>query len=254
MRNESAQNQSGTAFITGAAYGIGAAAALALARDGCDLVLADLSVEMLAETAAKVRELGRRAVPIRLDLRNQDSIESAVATALGSFERLDVLVNNAGVPLRKAALDVTRADWMQVMDVNLGGSFFMSQAVGRHWIENGQSGAIVSVASTHGLLGVPGSSTYGISKAGVAHMTRMLAIEWAPHKIRVNAIAPASTETPTRTGLSDPARREELLSRFPLRRFGKPEDMAEAIAYLASPRAEFITGQVLVLDGGLTVQ
>ena len=254
MKNESSQKQGSTAFVTGAAYGIGAATALALARDGCDLVLADLSEEMLADTATKVRELGRRVLPVRLDLRSQESIEAAVATALASFERLDVLVNNAGVPLRKAALDVTRAEWAQVMDVNLGGSFFMSQAVGRHWIGNGQPGVIVSVASTHGLLGVPGSSTYGISKAGIAHMTRMLAIEWAPHKIRVNAIAPASTETPTRTGLTDPARREELLSRFPLHRFGSPEDMAEAITYLASPRAEFITGQVLVLDGGLTVQ
>jgi len=254
MKNESSQKQGRTAFVTGAAYGIGAATALALARDGCDLVLADLSEEMLADTATKVRELGRRVLPVRLDLRSQESIEAAVATALASFERLDVLVNNAGVPLRKAALDVTRAEWAQVMDVNLGGSFFMSQAIGRHWIGNGQPGVIVSVASTHGLLGVPGSSTYGISKAGIAHMTRMLAIEWAPHKIRVNAIAPASTETPTRTGLTDPTRREELLSRFPLHRFGRPEDMAEAITYLASPRAEFITGQVLVLDGGLTVQ
>jgi NAD(P)-dependent dehydrogenase (short-subunit alcohol dehydrogenase family) len=254
MKNESSQKQGSTAFVTGAAYGIGAATALALARDGCDLVLADLSEEMLADTATKVRELGRRVLPVRLDLRSQESIEAAVATALASFERLDVLVNNAGVPLRKAALDVTRAEWAQVMDVNLGGSFFMSQAIGRHWIGNGQPGVIVSVASTHGLLGVPGSSTYGISKAGIAHMTRMLAIEWAPHKIRVNAIAPASTETPTRTGLTDPTRREELLSRFPLHRFGRPEDMAEAITYLASPRAEFITGQVLVLDGGLTVQ
>jgi NAD(P)-dependent dehydrogenase (short-subunit alcohol dehydrogenase family) len=254
MKNESSQKQGSTAFVTGAAYGIGAATALALARDGCDLVLADLSEAMLADTATKVRELGRRVLPVRLDLRSQESIEAAVATALASCERLDVLVNNAGVPLRKAALDVTRAEWAQVMDVNLGGSFFMSQAIGRHWIGNGQPGVIVSVASTHGLLGVSGSSTYGISKAGIAHMTRMLAIEWAPHKIRVNAIAPASTETPTRTGLTDPARREELLSRFPLHRFGSPEDMAEAITYLASPRAEFITGQVLVLDGGLTVQ
>jgi NAD(P)-dependent dehydrogenase (short-subunit alcohol dehydrogenase family) len=242
------------AVVTGASYGIGAATALALARDGLDLALCDLREDMLADTATAAGRLGRRAIPIALDLRKQSDIDATIAKALDALGRVDVLVNNAGVPLRKPALDVTRADWSQVMDVNLGGTFFMSQAMGRHWIASKQAGVIVSVASTHGLLGVPGSSTYGISKAGIAHMTRMLAIEWAPNGIRVNAIAPASTETPTRTGLSDPAQREKLLSRFPMHRFGTPQDMAEAIAYLANDRAAFITGQVLVLDGGLTTQ
>lgn len=242
------------ALVTGASYGIGAATALALARDGCDVAIADLKLDMLAETAAKVAEIGRRAAAIELDLREQPSIDAAIDQAVARLGRLDVLVNNAGVPLRKDALEVTRADWSRVMDVNLGGTFFMSQAVGRRWISAGQPGAIVSVASTHGLLGVAGSSTYGISKAGIVHMTRMLAIEWATHSIRVNAIAPASTVTPTRTGLTDPSKREEILARFPMRRTGLPEDMAEGIAYLASPRAGFITGHTLVLDGGLTAQ
>ena len=137
---------------------------------------------------------------------------------------------------------------------NLAGTFMMSRALGEHWIATGHPGAIVSVASTHGLHGVPTSSTYGIAKAGIAHMTRMLAIEWAPHRIRVNAIAPGSTVTPTRTGLSDPAKRDALMARFPLGRFGQPEDMADAIAYLAGAKAGFITGHVLVVDGGLTAK
>jgi NAD(P)-dependent dehydrogenase (short-subunit alcohol dehydrogenase family) len=250
--NETLKGQ--VALVTGASYGIGAATALTLAREGADLVLADLGEEMLADTAARIRGFGRRAQPVRLDLRRQEDIEAAVSAAVGAMGKLDILVNNAGVPMRKPALEVTRDDWNKVMEVNLAGSFFMSQAVARRWIAAGQPGAIVSVASTHGILGVPLSSTYGISKAAIAHMTRMLAIEWAPSNIRVNAIAPASTETPTRAGWSDPAKRAQMLQNFPLNRLGKPEDMAEAITYLAGPRAGFITGQVLVLDGGLTTQ
>lgn len=240
------------AFVTGASYGIGAAAALALAGDGCDVAIADLKLDMLAETAAQIASLGRRVAKVELDLRKQESIDSALDTAIKALGRIDILINNAGVPLVKPALEVTRDDWNRVIEVNLGGTFFITQAVGRRWIAAKQPGVVVSVASTHGLLGVANSTTYGISKAGVAHMTRMLAIEWAPHQIRVNAIAPASTETPTRTGLSDPAKRDTLLARFPLRRFGKAEDMADAITYLAN--AGFVTGHVLVLDGGLTAQ
>lgn len=240
------------ALVTGASYGIGAAAAQALARDGCDVAVADIEREALGTTVAAIEKLGRKAVAIALDLRDQASIEAAVDTAVSSLGRLDVLVNNAGVPLRKPAVDVTRSDWRDVIGVNLEGTFFITQAVGRRWIAAGQSGAIVSVASTHGLVGLAQSSTYGISKAGISHMTRMLAIEWAEHGIRVNAIAPASTVTPTRKNLSDPDKREFFVARIPMRRLGTPEDMAEGIAYLASDKAGFVTGQTLAIDGGLT--
>lgn len=242
------------ALVTGASYGIGGATARTLAREGYDIALCDLNTEMLSETAAAIRDLGARAEAIVLDLADDASIQAATDAALAAFGTVDVLVNNAGIPFRKDALDVTREEFNRVMNINLAGTFFMTTALARQWIKSGHHGSVVSVASTHGIHGVPTSSTYGIAKAGISHMTRMLAIEWAPHRIRVNAIAPGSTVTPTRTGLSDPEKRDALMARFPLGRFGQPEDMAEAIAYLAGPKAGFITGHILVVDGGLTVK
>jgi NAD(P)-dependent dehydrogenase (short-subunit alcohol dehydrogenase family) len=240
--------QSKVAFVTGASYGIGAAAAHALAQDGYDLVIADLRLDMLEKTQSDVEALQRKVLKLQLDVTRQEMIDAALAQTLAHFGRIDVLVNNAGVPQRKAATEVMREEWNKVMDVNLTGSFFMSQSVARHWIATKSQGSIVSVASTHGLVGLALSSVYGISKAGIIHMTRMLAIEWAEHGIRVNAIAPASTLTPTRAGLNDPDKR------IPLARLGQPEDMGQAIAYLAGDRASFITGHTLVVDGGVTVQ
>jgi NAD(P)-dependent dehydrogenase (short-subunit alcohol dehydrogenase family) len=246
--------QSKVAFVTGASYGIGAAAAHALAQDGYDLVIADLRLDMLEKTQSDVEALQRKVLKLQLDVTRQEMIDAALAQTLAHFGRIDVLVNNAGVPQRKAATEVMREEWNKVMDVNLTGSFFMSQSVARHWIATKSQGSIVSVASTHGLVGLALSSVYGISKAGIIHMTRMLAIEWAEHGIRVNAIAPASTLTPTRAGLNDPDKRDLFLSRIPLARLGQPEDMGQAIAYLAGDRASFITGHTLVVDGGVTVQ
>jgi NAD(P)-dependent dehydrogenase (short-subunit alcohol dehydrogenase family) len=242
------------AFVTGASYGIGAATALALARDGFDVVVSELRPENLTDTVKAITATGARAVPVALDVRSLASIERALAEITGVFGRLDVLVNNAGVPLTRPAVDVTEADWDEVLGVNLKGAFFLSQQVGRQLIAQGRPGCIVSLASTHGMLGLSGRSTYGISKGGIVQMTRMLAIEWAPHGIRVNAIAPGTVETPSRAAVfaADPARRETMLSRVPLGRFGTAEEMAGAICYLASPRAAFITGQILLLDGGLS--
>jgi NAD(P)-dependent dehydrogenase (short-subunit alcohol dehydrogenase family) len=242
------------ALITGASWGIGHATAIALAGDGFDIAVTDLSTDMLARTVAAVEAKGRRAVPLALDTRDQASVDACIAAAAAALPRLDTLVNNAGVPSPgKPAIDVTRAEWEQVLAVNLTGSFFMSTAFGRHLIGRGKSGCVVSLSSTHGTVGFAGASAYGIAKAGISHMTRVLAMEWAPHNIRVNAIAPGSTPTESRQrSLSDPARRELMLSRIPLKRFGTPEEMAGAIRYLVSPIASYITGQILLLDGGLT--
>ena len=243
-----------TAFVTGASTGIGAAIALRLARDGFDVAVSARRVENLVDTMAALGPTGARVVPVALDVRSLPGIEQAMAGVLGAFGQLDVLVNNAGITLRKLAVDVTAAEWEAVIGTNVTGTFFMCQQMGRHLIGSGRPGCIINLGSTHGMLGFAERSTYGISKAAIIHLTRMLAIEWAPHGIRVNAIAPGTVETPSRAAFfaADPGRREQMLERVPLRRFATVEEVAGAVCYLASPEAEYITGQTLLLDGGLT--
>jgi NAD(P)-dependent dehydrogenase (short-subunit alcohol dehydrogenase family) len=242
-----------TAFVTGASQGIGAAVALALARDGFDVAVSSTRPEKLSEVTTAIGAAGVRAVPVALDVRAPESIERAMAEVISACGRLDVLVNNAGVPLKRPALDVTPAEWQLVLDVNLKGAFFMSQQMGGHLVAAGRPGCIVSIASTHGLVALTGRSAYGIAKAAVIHMTRMLAIEWAEHGIRVNAVAPGRVDTPSRAGsLAEPGYRDAALGRIPLHRFGAAEEVAGAVRYLVSPAASYITGQTLVLDGGLT--
>ena len=242
-----------TAFVTGASQGIGAAIALALARDGFDVAVSSTRPEKLAQVASGIVAANARAVPVALDVRAPGSIEKAMAEVVGACGRLDVLVNNAGVPVKKPALDLSPAEWEAVLDVNLKGTFFMSQSMGRHLVATGRPGCIVSIASTHGLVALASRSAYGIAKAAVIHMTRMLAIEWAEHGIRVNAVAPGRVDTPSRAGsLAEPGYRDAALGRIPLNRFGTAEEVAAAVSYLVSPAASYITGQTLVLDGGLT--
>jgi len=243
------------AFVTGASYGIGAATALALARDGYDVAVTATRVENLANVVAQLHAMGARVVPVALDLRSQSSIEQAMFAAIEALGRVDMLVNNAGITLRRLALEVTPAEWDAVMGTNLTGTFFMSQQVGRHLIGSGRAGCIINIASTHGVIGLAERSTYGISKAGMIHMTKMLAIEWAGNGIRVNAIAPGrvASGSPMRAAsASDPKLLEAIHSRVPLHRSATSEEVAAAVCYLASPQAAYITGHTLLLDGGLT--
>ena len=242
------------ALVTGASYGIGAAIANALSRDGFDLAVADLDTSMLENTVAAIRSRNDRVLAVQLDVRVQSSMDDAMQRVLAEFGHLDVLVNNAGCIVRGPVVEMTREQWASVMDVNLTGTYFMSQAMGRYLLTTGRKGSIISIASTHGAVGVPNFSIYGISKAGIAHMTRMLAIEWAQNGIRVNAIAPGSTMTPTRAAAlaGQPERRQGLLDRIPVGRFCTEEEIAGLASYLASPQAEYITGQTLLIDGGLT--
>lgn len=243
------------ALVTGASYGVGAATALALARDGFDVAVTATKLENLAATVDALGALGARTVPVVLDLRDAASLAAKAAEIVAALGRLDLLVNNAGANLRKSATEVTAPEWDAVMDVNLRGTFFLTQQIGRHLIAAGRGGCIISVASTYALVGAPERSTYGISKAALVGMTRMLAVEWAPHAIRVNAVAPGRLDTPSPSRAekgTDPAYMAAMLERIPLRRQASVEQVAAAVVYLASPAAAAMTGQVLVLDGGLT--
>jgi NAD(P)-dependent dehydrogenase (short-subunit alcohol dehydrogenase family) len=244
------------AFVTGASFGIGAASALALAHDGFDIAISATRIANLDDTAGKLKQAGCRVAAVELDLCSQKSIEDAFVSVTKSLGRIDVLVNNAGVNLRKAALDVTTVEWDAVMRANAGGTFFLTQQFGRHLVGAARPGCVINIASTHGMLGAAERSTYGISKAAILQMTRMLAIEWAPHGIRVNAVAPGRVNTPSPSRAattSDPKYMQAMADRVPLRRLATAEDVAGAVSYLASARGEFITGQTLVIDGGLTV-
>ena len=243
------------AFVTGASYGIGAACALALARDGYDIAVAATRVENLANTVAQLRATGRRIAPVALDLNSQASIEQAMAAAVAALGRVDVLVNNAAANIRRKAVDVTRDEWDAQMRVNLTGTFFLTQQMGRHLIAAQRPGAVISVTSTHGVIGAAERSTYGISKAAVIHMSRMLAIEWAEHGIRVNTVAPGrlDTESPSRAATGkDPQYMQAMIGKIPLHRLCTVDDVAGAVSYLAGAQASYITGQTLLLDGGLT--
>ena len=205
------------ALVTGTSTGIGQAIAIALAREGYDLALTEIDLSQMKETLAHPDIAKRRVVPIELDLRSRQSIATAFADTGARLGDVDVLINNAGRALVKAAVDVTDADWDDVINTNLKGAFFLSQLFGRACINDKRPGCIVSMASTHGVIGIAERSIYGISKAGIIQMTRMLAVEWADKGIRVNAVAPATVMTPSRQKmLSDPAVRAGMLARIPI--------------------------------------
>ena len=245
-----------TALVTGATYGVGAATALALARDGFDLAITATTIEHLAATMQALAGTAARVVPVALDLRDQPSLPARTGEIVAALGGLDLLVNNAGANLRKDAVDVTAAEWDALMDVNLRGTFFLTQQVGRAMISAGRGGCIINIASTYALVGAPERSVYGISKAALVGMTRMLAVEWAASKIRVNAIAPGPAGdaiTVARrqgSGSSLYGSNAQAHSAAPA---GKRRGVAATVAYLASDAAASMTGQLMVLDGGLTV-
>ncbi len=242
------------ALITGCGPGIGRALALGLAHAGADVAATELAGQLFLaeENARAVRALGRQALVAILDVTDVASIAAAVETIRAHFGRIDILVNNAGVNIVKPAFDITPEDWDLTHDVNLRGVFFCSQAVGRVMAAQGR-GKIINVASQFGLVGYHGRATYAASKGGVVNLTRTLAVEWAPHRITVNAIAPTYTATIHNVvARDDPAFVEEFTARIPLGRLGVPEDLIGAVVYLASPSADMVTGQTLAIDGGWT--
>jgi len=241
-------------MVTGAGSGIGRAVAIAVAEAGAHCVPCELPEknEDVEGVCAEIERLERRALPVSLRLPDLDSIDRAVERAVAEMGRIDVLVNNAGVNIPRDAMEVDEADWDAVMDVNLKGLFFMSQRTGRRMVIAG-GGKIVNIASQNGVIGYYQRAAYCSSKAGVVNLTRVLALEWAPHGITVNAVGPTFILTPlTQSTFDDPALREDLLKRIPLGRVGRPEDVMGAVVFLASPAADLITGHTLLVDGGWT--
>ncbi len=242
------------ALVTGATGGLGAAIVRALAAAGADIAIADLPARHAAAVplAADVAAFGRRAVFVPLDVTDVSSINEAFARAEDGLGPLGIAVANAGVNIRKPGLDLTEAEWDTVIDINLKGVFFTCQAAGRRMVPRGH-GSIVAIASQHGLVATPRSPAYSAAKAGVVNLVRSLAVDWAPLGVRVNAVGPTFVETGlTRDYLGDPAVRAEIVGKIPLGRLGKPEEVAHAVLFLASPASSLVTGSCLVADGGWT--
>jgi NAD(P)-dependent dehydrogenase (short-subunit alcohol dehydrogenase family) len=243
------------ALVTGAARGLGEALSLALAHAGADVVLGLRDASATPAVAGEIERLGRRAIPLQMDVTRRDEVEAAVAAALAAAGRIDILVNNAGLGPENPAEDVTEADFDLTCAVNLKGTFFVSQAVGRAMIAQG-GGTIVNLGSQAGEVALPGEAIYCMTKAAIHHLTRCLAVEWGVHGIRVNAVAPTFIVTPgTAPALADPAFHADVLERIAgLHRVGEPMDVAGAVVFLASPAASLITGHTMLIDGGWTVR
>jgi len=237
------------ALVTGASYGIGAGLARALAAAGARVAVSARSREPLALLA---REIGGLAVPF--DVTDVRAIREGTDAVVEHFGALDILVNNAGLGANHDALDVTEADWDEMMAVNLKGVFFCAQAAARHMLPRG-FGRIVNISSQGGVVGIPRHAVYAASKGGVNQLTRVLALEWSSRGVTVNAVAPTFIETPgTKERLDQPEFRASVLARIPAGRVGSIEDVAAAVIYLASPSAGLVTGSVLAVDGGWTAQ
>ena len=237
------------ALVTGAARGIGQAIALQLANDGADLALCDVKVEWLEETANKVKALGRRVETYAMNVADGAAVGEAVNKVVADFSRIDVLVNNAGITRDTLLIRMSEEDWDAVLDINLKGAFLVTKAVVKFMMKQ-RSGAIVNIASVVGIMGNAGQANYTASKAGLIALTKTTAKELGSRNVRVNAVAPGFIRTAMTDKLSEQAK-EAMLRMVPLGRPGEPEDVAKAVAFLASDNAAYVNGQTLAVCGGM---
>ena len=243
-----------TAIVTGGNKGIGKGIALCLANAGADVVITGRHEDELQETAAEIRKSGRKALPVVMDVTKIADVKSLVSKTIEEFGKIDILVNNAGVSSVLPAEEHTEEIWDRIINTNLKGVFLCSAEVGKIMIAQ-KSGAVVNISSQASLVALPGHAAYCASKGGVNMLTKVCALEWAEHNIRVNAVAPTFINTPMIQKLfGAPEDHERLVSKIPLGEFGDLEDVGAAVIYLASSASKSTTGHVLLVDGGWTIQ
>ena len=242
-------------MVTGAARGLGGAISLALAHAGADVALGLRDASTGGALTSKIEALGRRALPLAMDVTRLDQVFRAVDDAVAHFGRLDILVNNAGGGFNHLAQDVPEHEFDQTVNLNLRRTFFASQAAGRVMIRQNR-GRIINMSSQAGFVALPTESVYCMSKAAIAHLTKCLAVEWGQYNITVNAVAPTFISTPgTEEALAEPAFRADVIERIAaLHRIGEPMDVAGVVVFLASPAASLITGHTILIDGGWTAR
>ena len=243
------------ALVTGAARGLGRAIALALAESGADIAVGLRDITSDSGVIAEITARGRRALPLQMDMARPEQIRQAFDRTVQEFGRLDILVNNAGVAPDNLAENVTEADFDQTVGINLKGTFFACQAAGKIMIQQ-KGGCIINMGSQAAFAALPTESVYCMTKAGISHLTKCLAVEWGKYNINVNAVAPTFIHTPgTQGALADAEFRQDVIDRIAaLHRIGEPIEVAGAVVFLASPAASLITGHTLVIDGGWTAR
>jgi NAD(P)-dependent dehydrogenase (short-subunit alcohol dehydrogenase family) len=241
------------ALVTGASSGLGVHFARTLAEAGASVAIAARRADRLASLQAELQQAGARAIAVDLDVQSADSIAAAYDKVGAALGPLDILVNNAGISIVKPALDMPEADWDAVVDTNLRGAWLMTQAAGKRWVAAKRPGSIVNIASILGLRTIGQVAPYNASKAGLIHLTRALAMEWARYQIRVNAICPGYIETEMNRDFWKTPGGQRLIDRIPQRRIGQPENLDGALLLLASEAGAFMTGSIITVDGGHTV-
>lgn len=240
------------AILVGASRGIGREMALGLGHAGADLVVSSRTKSDLEALAEELRTMGRKVLVHPADVTKIEDIQAMSDATVAKFGRIDILVNNAGLGRHESVFDVTQENWDAIIDTNLKGMFFCCQIIGKVMVKQ-KKGKIININSTFGLVGIPNRSAYCSSKGGVSQLTKALAVEWAPHNVNVNGIAPTSVRTAMNEALHrDPKWRKEWLSRLPMGRFCEPEDLYGALVFLASDTSDMVTGVTIPIDGGWT--